>query len=68
VTKSRKINNRKYLHPVNGIGINSWSHPWSRDREYSGFEVAEVIVFDTILTQEQLRTVEQYMQKKYGIV
>jgi hypothetical protein len=63
VTKSRKINNRKYLHPVNGIGINSWSHPWSRDREYSGFEVAEVIVFDTILTQEQLRTVEQYMQK-----
>jgi hypothetical protein len=66
VTKSRKINNRKYLHPVNGI--NSWSHPWSRDREYSGFEVAEVIVFDTILTQEQLRTVEQYMQKKYGIV
>jgi hypothetical protein len=28
----------------------------------------EVIVFDTILTQEQLRTVEQYMQKKYGIV
>jgi hypothetical protein len=34
VTKSRKINNRKYLHPVNGIG-NSWSHPWSRDREYS---------------------------------
>jgi hypothetical protein len=35
VTKSRKINNRKYLHPVNGIGINSWSHPWSRDREYS---------------------------------
>jgi hypothetical protein len=68
VTKSRKINNPEYLHPVNGIGINSWSHPWSRDGEYSGFEVAEVIVFDTILTQEQLRTVEQYMQKKYGIV
>jgi hypothetical protein len=62
VTKSRKINNRKYLHPVNGIGINSWSHPWSRDREYS-VRSSGGIVFDTILTQEQLRTVEQYMQK-----
>lgn len=68
VTKSRRINNRRYRHPVNGIGINSWSHPWGRGREYSGFEIAEVIVFDTILTQTQLRLVEKYMQKKYGIV
>jgi hypothetical protein len=67
-TTSRKIKNREYMHPVNGIGINGWSHPWDNGNERSGFEVAEVMVFDKILTQAQLRSIEKYMQSKYGFM
>jgi hypothetical protein len=65
----RENQGRGYRHPVNGIGINGWSHPWGKETNVPGFEVAEVMVFDKILTQAQLRSIERNTCKsKYGFM